>query len=174
MSLRPKTTRFQKSQKKSIRLYVSKYNTGRTNNPKFGQFCLFSVESSILQGKHLEMGRRIIRNALQRKGLLWVCFFPHKPFTRKASGVGMGKGKGAVSFFGSSILPGQILYELTGVPLALASRAFHLVQKKLPIKTKIGIKRPLLFLFFGMLLWVQFLHILNLLSYHYDSYKTFY
>ena len=146
MLVRPKKTTYNKSQKKSHKYKVTKQSSSHNNFPVLGHYSLFASEAGVLQGKHLEIGRRIIRGSLQRKGLLWVMFFPHKPFTKKAQGMGMGKGKGAVSFFGVSIYPGQILYELSGVSSNNAIKAFKNLQSKLPIRTQVSIKNRIVLL----------------------------
>jgi large subunit ribosomal protein L16 len=48
----------------------------------------------------------------------------------------MGKGKGAPEEWVAVIKPGRILYEMEGVPLAVAREAFRLASHKLPIATK--------------------------------------
>ena len=49
----------------------------------------------------------------------------------------MGKGKGAVDTWVASIHPGRSLYEIDGVPEAIASEALRLAAYKLSVKTKI-------------------------------------
>ena len=48
----------------------------------------------------------------------------------------MGSGKGAVDYWVAVIKPGNILFELGGVPLELAKKAMKLASYKLPVKTK--------------------------------------
>jgi large subunit ribosomal protein L16 len=52
----------------------------------------------------------------------------------------MGSGKGAVEYWVVVIKPGNILFEITGVPRAVAIEALRIASYKLPIKTKILIK----------------------------------
>jgi large subunit ribosomal protein L16 len=49
----------------------------------------------------------------------------------------MGKGKGSPEFWAARVKPGRILFELDGVPGALARVAFERGAEKLPIKTKV-------------------------------------
>jgi large subunit ribosomal protein L16 len=48
----------------------------------------------------------------------------------------MGSGKGSPEFYICRVKPGKILFELDGVPRALAEEAFELAAAKLPIKTR--------------------------------------
>jgi large subunit ribosomal protein L16 len=52
----------------------------------------------------------------------------------------MGSGKGAVEYWVVVIKPGNILFEITGVPRDIAMEALRIACYKLPIKTKILIK----------------------------------
>ena len=47
----------------------------------------------------------------------------------------MGKGKGNVEYWAARIKPGHIIYELEGVPEALARSAMQRAAAKLPIRT---------------------------------------
>ena len=49
----------------------------------------------------------------------------------------MGKGKGAVDTWVASIHPGRVLYEIDGVPEAIALEALRLAAYKLSVRTKI-------------------------------------
>ena len=49
----------------------------------------------------------------------------------------MGKGVGKLSYWATKISKGDILFELNDIPEKLAIKALLLVQKKLPIKTKV-------------------------------------
>jgi large subunit ribosomal protein L16 len=48
----------------------------------------------------------------------------------------MGSGKGAVDYWVVVIKPGNILFEIGGVPREVATEALRLARYKLPIKTK--------------------------------------
>jgi large subunit ribosomal protein L16 len=49
----------------------------------------------------------------------------------------MGSGKGAVEYWVVVIKPGNILFEVTGVPKEVAMEALKIASYKLPIKTRI-------------------------------------
>jgi len=48
----------------------------------------------------------------------------------------MGSGKGSPEFYVSRVKPGKIMFELDGVPRAVAEEAFSLASAKLPIKVR--------------------------------------
>jgi large subunit ribosomal protein L16 len=73
---------------------------------------------------------------IKRGGKLWIRIFPDKPITKKPAETRMGKGKGAPEDWVAVIKPGRILYEMEGVPEAIAREAFLLASHKLPIETK--------------------------------------
>jgi large subunit ribosomal protein L16 len=53
----------------------------------------------------------------------------------------MGKGKGAVEYWAAVVKPGQIMFEVGGVPLSVAKEALRLAAQKLPVKTKFVVAR---------------------------------
>ena len=72
---------------------------------------------------------------VKRQGKIWIRVFPDKPITEKPLEVRQGKGKGNVEYWVCQIQPGRVLYEMEGVPEALAREAFELAAAKLPFKT---------------------------------------
>ena len=55
----------------------------------------------------------------------------------------MGKGKGNPEYWVAPVKPGTVLFEISGIPLDIATEAFRLAMHKLPVKTKI-LKRELI------------------------------
>ena len=78
---------------------------------------------------------------MKREGKVWINIFPDKPITSKPAEVRMGKGKGALSHWVAVIKPGRIMFEMEGVPLELAKEALRLAAQKLPVKTKVVVRR---------------------------------
>lgn len=78
---------------------------------------------------------------LKREGKVWIRIFPDKVMTRKPAEVRMGKGKGAPEFWVAPVKPGRIMFECEGVSLEDARAALRLAAQKLPVKTKIVIRR---------------------------------
>ncbi len=102
----------------------------------FGQFGLQTLENGRLTSRQIEAARIAITRYVKRGAKLWIRIFPDKPLTKKPAETRMGKGKGDVSEYVAPIRRGQMLYELSGVPVALAKEAFRLASHKLPVKTR--------------------------------------
>lgn len=133
--LAPKRTQYRKYQKGTL-----KNITHNLNRLQFGQYGLKSCHSGIMNAKTIEAVRRCIRRDLKRVGYLWIRIFPDIPVTRKPAEVRMGKGKGNLSFWTCKIRPGQILYEMDGIPLHLAKKAAKIADSKFPFKTQFVVK----------------------------------
>jgi large subunit ribosomal protein L16 len=73
---------------------------------------------------------------MKRAGRVWIRIFPDLPVTNKPAEVRQGKGKGSVEYWVARVKPGRIMFEIDGVPLDVAKRAFELAAAKLPIKTR--------------------------------------
>ena len=102
----------------------------------FGQFGLQTLENGRLTSRQIEAARIAITRYVRRGAKLWIRIFPDKPQTKKPAETRMGKGKGDVSEYVAPVRRGQMLYELSGVPIALAREAFRLASHKLPVKTR--------------------------------------
>jgi large subunit ribosomal protein L16 len=68
---------------------------------------------------------------------VWIRIFPDVPVTKKPAEVRMGSGKGSIELWCARVKPGRIMFELDGVPDAVAREALVLGAAKLPIKTRI-------------------------------------
>ncbi|CEO37970.1 50S ribosomal protein L16 [Photobacterium kishitanii] len=132
--LQPKRTKFRKAFKGR--------NRGLANGTdvSFGQFGLKAVGRGRLTARQIEAARRAMTRHVKRQGQIWIRVFPDKPITSKPLEVRQGKGKGSVEYWVAQIQPGKVLYEMGGVPEALAREAFNLAARKLPIKTTFVIK----------------------------------
>jgi large subunit ribosomal protein L16 len=73
---------------------------------------------------------------VKRAGKLWIRVFPDRPVTKKPLEVRMGGGKGSVEEWACVILPGRVMYEISGVDEATAKEAFRLAGHKLPVGFK--------------------------------------
>jgi large subunit ribosomal protein L16 len=74
---------------------------------------------------------------MKRGGKVWIRIFPDKPYTKKPAETRMGSGKGAVEGWVAVVQPGRMMFEVGGVPEAVAKEALELAAQKLPIKCKI-------------------------------------
>ena len=102
----------------------------------YGSFGLKAEGARWLSARQIEAARRAITHHLQRGGKVWIRVFPDKPVTKKPPEVTLGGGKGAVSHYVFPVRPGRILFELDGVPEAVAIEALRRAAAKLPIRTR--------------------------------------
>jgi large subunit ribosomal protein L16 len=103
----------------------------------FGEFGLKAQGRSYLTSRQIEAARRAMTRYVQKGGQIWIRIFPDIPITKKPSEVKMGKGKGNVDHYAVKILPGRVLFEISGLPEETARHALMLAAHKLPVKTKI-------------------------------------
>jgi large subunit ribosomal protein L16 len=59
------------------------------------------------------------------------------PVSKKPIEVRMGKGKGPVEYWIARVKPGRIMFEIDGVPDAIARESLRLGAAKLSVKTRI-------------------------------------
>ncbi|ABK37882.1 50S ribosomal protein L16 [Aeromonas hydrophila] len=133
--LQPKRTKFRKTHKGRNRGLA---NSG--NEVSFGTFGLKATSRGQLTARQIEAARRAMTRHVKRQGKIWIRVFPDKPITEKPLEVRMGKGKGNVEYWVCPIQPGKVLYEMDGVPEALAREAFALAAAKLSVQTTFVIK----------------------------------
>lgn len=127
--LQPKKTKYRKKQKGRNRGLAL-----RGNKVSFGEFGMKSMTRSRITARQIEAARRAISRHLKRGGQIWIRIFPDKPITKKPLEVRQGKGKGSVEYWVAVIKPGQMLFEIAGVPQELAYEAFRLAAAKLPVQ----------------------------------------
>ena len=102
---------------------------------------LKSLDSCFITSRQIEAARIAATRFMKREGQLWIKIFPDKPITKKPLEVRMGKGKGAPEYFVAVVKPGRILFEVSGVPIAVAKEALRLAAQKLPVTTKFIVAR---------------------------------
>lgn len=107
-----------------------------------GVFGLQCIEFVKITPKQLEAARRAITRKIKAnyKGKIWRRQYPNVPLTAKPLKTRMGKGTGKLDLWVCKLYPGQILFEIRGIPRQIAIEAFTAVQPRLPIKTKILFK----------------------------------
>ncbi|MDQ3239486.1 MAG: 50S ribosomal protein L16 [bacterium] len=99
----------------------------------FGQFGLQALEAGWVTSRQIEAARKAIAHETKRGGKIWIRVFPDKPVSKKPAEVKMGGGKGDVDHYVAVVKPGRVLFELAGVPKALAEEAFRLAGHKFAI-----------------------------------------
>lgn len=129
--LQPKRTKFRKAHKGRIH---GNAKGGTALN--FGSYGLKAVGPARVTARQIEAARRSITRHIKRVGRVWIRIFPDVPVSQKPAEVRQGKGKGNPEFWICRVKPGRIMFEMDGVPAAVAKRAFELAAAKLPVKTK--------------------------------------
>ena len=129
--LMPKRVKFRKQQRGWMRGVAT-----RGSEISFGDFALKSMECGLLTAIQLEAARVALTRHIKRGGKVWLRVFPDKAYTKKPAETRMGKGKGAPEYYVSVIKPGRIIFEMGGLPEALAKSALRLCAHKLPFRTK--------------------------------------
>ena len=130
--MQPKKTKFRRAHKGRI-----KGNTKGGSALNFGQFGLKALEPNRVNAREIEAARRAITREMKRQGRVWIRIFPDVPVSQKPVEVRMGKGKGAVEFWAARVAPGRIMFEVDGVPEAVARESLRLGAAKLSVRTKI-------------------------------------
>lgn len=108
----------------------------RGSTVAFGEYGLQSLERCWMDTKQIEAARVAITRFMKRRGKVWIRIFPDKSFTKKPLETRMGKGKGPVESWVAVIRPANVLFEVDGVPEAVAREAMRLAADKLPIRAK--------------------------------------
>ena len=102
----------------------------------FGHYGLQAMEPGWVTNRQIEAARVALTRHIKRGGKVWIRIFPDKPVTAKPAETRMGKGKGNPEGWVAVVQPGRVMFELEGVPEAIARQALKLASAKLPIKTK--------------------------------------
>lgn len=130
MPLMPKRVKYRQSQRGSRKGMAMSGNT-----LAFGEYGLRAMERAWITNIQIEAARVAMNREMKRKGKLWIRIFPDKSYSKKPLEVRMGKGKGAIEGWVAVVRPGRILFEIDGVPEALAVSCMRLAATKLPIRT---------------------------------------
>jgi len=129
--LSPKRTKYRKAHKGRIH---GNAKGGTTLN--FGAYGLKALQPERVTSRQIEAARRAMTRHMKRAGKVWIRIFPDVPVSQKPAEVRQGKGKGNPEYWAARVKPGRIMFEVDGVPMEIARRAFELAAAKLPIRTK--------------------------------------
>ena len=130
--MQPKKTKFRRAHKGRI-----KGNTKAGAALNFGEYGLKALEPNRVNAREIEAARRAITREMKRQGRVWIRIFPDVPVSKKPVEVRMGSGKGAPEFWAARVAPGRIMFEIDGVPEAVARESLRLGAAKLSVRTKI-------------------------------------
>ena len=110
----------------------------------FGEFGLQILEPGHITARQIEAARIAITRSVRKVGKLYIRVFPDKPITKKPAETRMGKGKGGNEGYVAVVKPGRVMFELEGVNETLARKAFRNAHHKLPLKTQLIPREPVL------------------------------
>jgi large subunit ribosomal protein L16 len=129
--LQPKRTKYRKAHKGRIHGVATS-----GIDLAFGQYGLKALEPDRVTARQIEAARRALTRHMKRAGRVWIRVFPDVPVSKKPIEVRMGKGKGTPELWVVRVKPGRVLFEVDGIPVALAKEALALAAAKLPVKTR--------------------------------------
>ncbi len=136
--LQPKRTKYRNQQKGRIRGLAH-----RGSILSFGSYGLKTIEAGRITNRQIEAARIAMTRHMKREGNVWIRIFPDKPITSKPAEVRMGKGKGALDHYVAVVKPGRIMFEMDGVTKETAVEGLRLAAQKLPVLTKVVVRRDL-------------------------------
>jgi len=134
--LMPKKQKYRKQMRRTLRGVAS---SGYTLD--FGDYGLKALEQGFLSSRQIEAARRTIAGTTKRQGKVWIRLFPDKPISKKPLAVRMGSGKGPTDHYAARVLPGKILFEMSGVPEEVAKESLRKASHKMPFRTKFIVKK---------------------------------
>ena len=129
--LMPKKVKFRKQQRGKRR-----GKAWRGSALSFGDYGLKAMETAWVTDRQIEAARVAMNRHIKRGGKMWIRIFPDKSITKKPPETRMGKGKGAPEQWVAVVKPGRMMFEMEGVPEAMAHRAMDLAAQKLSIPTR--------------------------------------
>lgn len=132
----PKKVKFRKWQtgRKNV---VRRTPDTRGTTLSFGSYGLKATSSARVRSNQIEAARKVATRTITKAGRIWIRIFPDRPFTAKPAEVGMGKGKGDPQGYCMEVNPGRIIFEVDGIPEAIAREALRKAGTKLPLKTRV-------------------------------------
>ncbi|OGH12213.1 MAG: 50S ribosomal protein L16 [Candidatus Levybacteria bacterium RIFCSPHIGHO2_01_FULL_40_10] len=129
--LTPRRTKYRKQFKPKVQGQIAYAGT----KVSFGEFGLRAEGSGNISSRQIEAARKSITHFTKRGGRIWIRIFPDRPLTKKPPETRMGGGKGDFHEFVAPVKLGRVLFEMAGVPEAIAKEALRLASHKLPIKS---------------------------------------
>ena len=131
MAMMPKRVKFRKTQRG-----VVKGNAQRGNYVAYGDYGLQALTGGWLSAEAIEAGRITAAHSVRGEGRLYIRVFPHKSVTAIPLETRMGKGKGEPEYWAAVIRPGQVIFELGGLPEAAARDTLAKVAYKMPFRCR--------------------------------------
>lgn len=132
----PKKVKYRKQHRGSMKGHAT-----RGQEVAFGDYGLKSLDLSWVTSRQIEAARRAMVRFIKREGKVWIRIFPHQAVTATPNETRMGGGKGAVSHYVTTVKPGTVMFEMSGISEAAAREAMSLAAHKLPVHTKFVVRK---------------------------------
>jgi len=132
----PKKVKYRKQHRGSM-----KGRATRGQEVAFGDYGLKSLDLSWVTSRQIEAARRAMVRFIKREGKVWIRIFPHQAVTATPNETRMGGGKGSVSHYVTTVKPGTVMFEMSGISEAAAREAMSLASHKLPVHTKFVVRK---------------------------------
>lgn len=137
MLLQPRHFKFKRKQK-NRKYFTYKINHNFLN---FGSAGLLLLQPVHLTSNHLFRFKLFLKRASRKsdytKRFVWLHAFPHLPLTKKPTGTRMGKGKGKLECWFTSVSNGTIFVEFRNLRLGRSKYFLKQLTHKLGLSTKI-------------------------------------
>nr|APW82420.1 rpl16 [Laurentiella strenua] len=128
-----------KRKQKNRKFYTFK-NPAHCENLKYGSAGLRILNVVHLSAKHIFRLKLFLKKASRKsdytKRFVWFNAFPHLPITKKPTGTRMGKGKGKLDRWYSTVYPGIMLVEFRNLRYGRSLYFFKQLTHKLGVCTK--------------------------------------
>lgn len=128
----PTKFKYKKLQKQLYRLNGISQSNYIVN---FNCIIIKSLKSKRFTPNQFESFRRVVKRLLKRQGHLKGFFICDLPITEKSLGIRMGKGKGNIKVWCSSIVTGRVLYSFSNIGSYASFFVIRKASKKFPVKT---------------------------------------
>lgn len=124
--LQPKRLPYRKYQKQK----GSFEKIATTGELFFGTFGIQALSPCKLPASSLEAARRVLTRTLKRQGKIYIKVFPDLVISKKPQEVRMGKGKGNPHQYVARVRKGEVIFELSHVPKAVAQEACNQLSER--------------------------------------------
>lgn len=111
------------------------------NEVSFGEFGLQAVTGAWVTAQQIEAARIVLSRYTKKEGKVYIRIFPHLAKTKKPAEVRMGSGKGNPEFWVAVVKTNRVMFEMAGVPEAVAREALRLASYKLPCRCRVIAKK---------------------------------
>src|SRR3989344_3691898 len=98
----------------------------RATRIDFGTYGLQTLDRAWITAIQIEAARVALTRNMKRKGKVWIRIFPQQSVSKKPLETRMGKGKGSPEFWVAVVRPGNVLFELDGIPENIARESLAL------------------------------------------------